>query len=227
MKLVSLTILILLALPPGAAQIEITPAPGRISPECGIMGGEQVTILGYDSGIVGYSICWYEGDDHWVANDFTLGDGGREVFSMLIATRKDWPDYGFDGFYVAIFGDMDGLPGAMVWPETGPKYVSGDEIEGTFDGIWVEVGVEADIEQNRIYAAMEQYYNYPNSDPYCVDNNPVDREHSWEKAGSIWERMDTGDLGAITNNNLMLRLSVESKKSLITSSLGSIKAMYK
>jgi len=194
-----------------------------------IYGVDQNTeIVKYDSGVLGYSICWFTGDDHWVGNDFSVNIYS-DINSMIIRTRDDWPNDGFDGFYIAIFDDNNGLPGEIIWPADGEqKLVDKNEIRANFDDEgWAEIDVNYSVDTDKIYACIEQYYNHPDADPFCVDDNPVDQGHSWENNGTVWVPMDTGDMGDITNNNLMLRIRATLAKGIRGSSFGAIKALYR
>ena len=92
---------------------------------------------------------------------------------------------------------------------------------------WVDLDVNYSHSDDKVYACMEQRFNYPDADPFCVDTNTTDQEHSWQNNGTGWRRMDTGDLGDINNNNLMLRLRVTPNKGIRTTSLGVVKALYR
>jgi hypothetical protein len=187
---------------------------------------QNTDILSYDSGVMGYSICWFDGRNHWVGNDFDVTIYS-DVNSMIIRTRDDWPNDGFDGFYIAIYNDVGGLPGVIIWPADGKRKVDANEIQANYDEGWVEIDVGYSVDTDTIYACMEQYYNHPDADPFCVDDNPVDQGHSWEDNGNGWRPLDTGDLGDITNNNLMLRLRATLSKGIRVTSLGGIKALYR
>lgn len=191
---------------------------------------QNTEILSYDSGIMGYSICWYNGRDHWVGNDFDVSIYS-DVNSMIIRTRDDWPNDEFDGFYIRILDDDNGLPGDIIWPvddDDDPKYyVSPNEIQANYSDGWVDIDVGYSVDTDIIYACMEQYHSHPDADPFCVDDNPVDQGHSWEDSGNGWRPMDTGDLGDITNNNLMLRLRATFTKGIEVTSIGKIKALYR
>ncbi len=191
-------------------------------------GANQNTdILKWDSGVLGYSICWFKGSDHWVGNDFDVSIYS-DVNSMIIRTRDDWPNDEFDGFYIKILDDNNGVPGDKIWPiDEDKRYVDKNEIQANYDEGWVEIDVGYSIAVDTIYACMEQHHSYPDADPFCVDNNPVDQGHSWENNRSEWRPLDTGDLGDITNNNLMLRIRATLSKGVRVTSLGGIKALYR
>lgn len=223
-----LVLVLLLALPATALNAGIFALPGDNGyGYSGTSGANQNTqILQWDNGVLGYSICWFNGYDHWVSNDFDVWIYS-DVNSMIIRTRDDWPNDGFDGFYIAIWDDNGGLPGGKIWPVGDDRrYVDKNEIQANYDEGWVEIDVGYSVDADTIYACMEQYHNHPDADPFCVDNNPVDQGHSWENNGNEWRPLNTGDLGDITNNNLMLRIRTTLSKGIKVTSLGEIKALY-
>ena len=76
-------------------------------------------------------------------------------------------------------------------------------------------------------AGMEQYYNYPNCDPYCVDDNPTFRGHSWVYYGGMWGYMTEPFHWPYINN--MIRVRVETGHTfpgVAPTSVGRVKALY-
>jgi hypothetical protein len=188
---------------------------------------QDTVVLSYDNGEMAYSICWYEGYDHWVGNDFSV-IGYSDVNSIIIRTRDDWPNDGLDGFYIALWDDTFSEPGDIIWPLDGnAKFVDKNELQARYDEGWVDLDVNYSLSETKIYGCMEQYFNHPDADPFCVDTNTEDQGHSWQNNGTEWRRMETGDLGDINNNNLMLRLRVTPSKGVSTTSLGTVKALYR
>ncbi|MCP4231092.1 MAG: hypothetical protein GY771_13215 [bacterium] len=230
MKGTVIIVALLCALPVAASEADtFILSENRGSSPSGTTGTQQDTImLSWDNGEMAYSICWYSGNGHWVGNDFGVA-GYSDVNSMLIRTRDDWPNQGFDGFYIAIYDDSNDKPsGVIIWPIDGnAKYIDKYELQANFDEGWVDLDVDYGLSDDKIYACMEQRNNYPDADPFCVDTNTTDRLHSWQNNGLEWRRLDTGDLGDINNNNLMLRLRVTPNKGITTTSLGVVKALYR
>ena len=72
-------------------------------------------------------------------------------------------------------------------------------------------------------AAMEQYYNYPDCDPYAVDNNDTFLGRSWQYYQGIWRPVE----GTLNYHNLMLRVVVGDEMFAVKpTSLGRVKALY-
>ena len=73
---------------------------------------------------------------------------------------------------------------------------------------------------------MEQRYNYPSCDPFCVDNNPTFRGHSWRRYGGTWAPLEPTEW---PYRNNMLRVYVETGHTFAgvqTTSIGRVKALY-
>ena len=72
---------------------------------------------------------------------------------------------------------------------------------------------------------MEQYYDYPNSDPFYCDNNPTFRRHSWVYYQGQWIPWEPWDVYV----NVMLRVYVETGHTfpgVQSTSIGRVKALY-
>lgn len=183
--------------------------------------------LQYDNGARAMNLAWYTGAGHWVGNDFdlsTLKTSHNVVRQIKFFTSPFWPNNTYDGFRLALFSFGGGVPGSRLWPEAGdPRYVQPTGGEG-FKEFWVDYFLKTP----EFVAAVEQYYDYPNCDPYFCDSNPTFRGHSWQKEGAAaWKEL-TG-IEPYPYRNLMLRVIVflnYSEIGVLPSSLGRVKALY-
>lgn len=76
-------------------------------------------------------------------------------------------------------------------------------------------------------AVMEQRYNYPNCDPFCVDDNPTFRGHSWVYYGGTWGYWIEPPHWPYINH--MIRVYVETGHTfpgVQPTSVGRVKALY-
>lgn len=186
----------------------------------------DVVELQYDNGVRAMNLAWYTGAGHWVGNDFdlsTLKTRHNVVRQIKLFTSPYWPDNNYDGFRLALFSFAGGVPGSRLWPAAGPRFVKPTGGEG-FKEFWVDYFLNTP----EFVAAVEQYYDYPNCDPYFCDSNPTFLGHSWQKEGSAaWTEL-TG-IEPYPYRNLMLRVMVfldYSEIAVTPSSLGRVKALY-
>jgi len=183
--------------------------------------------LRYDTGVQALQLCWYTGLNSWVGNDFdlaTLKTSHNVLQEFRFYTSNSWPNGSFDGFRLAVFAMSGGAPGAMLWPEGGAgRFVKPTGAPG-FKDFWVNYYLPA----GQFLAAVEQYYNYPNCDPYYCDNNPTFLNRSWQReTGGPWERL--AGLDPYPYRNLMLRVTVfldYAEQDVAPTSLGRVKALY-
>jgi hypothetical protein len=183
--------------------------------------------LGYDNGVKALQLGWYTGAGSWVGNDFdisTLKTKHNIVREIKYFTSPNWPNGRYDGFRIALFEFSSGLPGARLWPATAEgRYVrpSGDE---GFNTYWVDYYLNT----TKFVAAVEQFYDYPNCDPYFCDGNPTFLARSWQnEEGKSWVPLAGKD--PYPYRNLMLRVIVRTGFSDIgvtPVSLGRVKALY-
>jgi hypothetical protein len=76
-------------------------------------------------------------------------------------------------------------------------------------------------------AAQEQFYNYPNCDPFALDNNTTFRGHSWQYYEGSWAPYERSTDPVY--RNLMIRVWVEPGQEfhgVAPSSIGRVKALY-
>jgi hypothetical protein len=180
--------------------------------------------LGWDNGTLSYSIAWYTGAGSWVGNDFDISTIStyRAVEKIRFYTRDNWPNSQWDGFRVGLY-NFSAVPGSMLWPTGGGGYFF--KPTGLNGHIWVEIRVGWTCPTTSFLAAVEQYYNYPNMDPYALDSNTVNMRHSWQYYGGSWSPLN---VGTISYRNLMLRVVVDNETLAVApSSLGRVKALYR
>jgi hypothetical protein len=182
--------------------------------------------LKYDTGAQALQLGWYTGAGRWVGNAFdvsTLKTKHNIVREMKFYTSPYWPDNQFNGFRLALFDFSAGRPGAKLWPAEEGRFVKPGGTEG-FKTFWVDYY----ISQNKFVAAVEQFYDYPNCDPYFCDTNPTFLNYSWQKDGpAAWVPL-VGH-SSYPYRNLMLRVIFRTGFSDIgvaPTSLGRVKALY-
>ncbi len=190
-------------------------APAAPEPEA----TDATVELKWDSGFTMWWMCWYTGRDTWVGTDFDIStiSGYRAVHAIKLQSRWDWPNVGWDGFRIGIFDFRGGVPGSLLW---GPKFVVPTGSIG-----WKEFSVGWTLPSGRykFLAGQEQYYNYPNCDPYALDNNTSFQSHSWQYLRGAWAPHQ----GYQGYRNLMLRVILNNATLALTpTSIGRVKALY-
>ncbi len=176
--------------------------------------------LKYDSGTHRYFATWSSGAGTWVGNDFDISaiSAFRAITRVRVYSRPDWPNARWDGFRIGIYAYVGGRPGSLLW---GPKYFKpARRTPG-----WCNCPVNWTLPPaNKTFvAAFEQYYNFPNLDPYALDNNPTFEGHSWQYYRGSWRAL-TGIGGY---RNLMLRVVVNNVTvNVAPTSVGRVKALY-
>ncbi|HUU57205.1 MAG TPA: hypothetical protein VMW93_07675 [bacterium] len=179
-------------------------------------------VLSWDNSSSSWLLAWTLGADAWVGNDFdvsTLKTFSR-IREMRISCYYMWPNRVWDGFRVGVFAFEGNVPGSLMWPTSGGGQFFlplSTQSWQTISMYWVLPGG-----RRSFVAAMEQCYNFPNCDPYVVDNNPTFRGHSWQHYGGRWQPLE----GTYGYRNLMLRVVVENMVGLLPSSIGRVKALY-
>ena len=124
--------------------------------------------LRWDNGTLGSVLTHILGGT-WVANDFDASTlGATRVQYLRYFSTGQWPNSSWDGCEIGIYRLVNGLPGALIW---GPAFVKGTGTGYrwcTFDVNWaLPKGIL------KFVAAVEQTYDYPNADPYCLDTSPA------------------------------------------------------
>jgi hypothetical protein len=193
---------------------------------------DQSTLeLQWDNGSRRWSVAWYTGAGSWVGNDFdasTLKTTHVKVLKFKFYTRNDWPNQVWDGFRVGFYNFGGGVPGSMLWPTGGGGYFF--KPSGAGGHVWVECDINWTCPTNKFVACEEQFYNWPNCDPWGVDNNPTFLRHSWVYYGGTWSPLTAANVQGIEPYyNLMVRLWVETGQTfpgVAPSSVGRVKALY-
>jgi hypothetical protein len=191
---------------------------GSYVSSAGTPGYDGTRELKWDSGYGRWVLDWYTGAGSWVGNDFDISTipAYRAVEKIKLQSYANWPNVGWDGFRLGIYDFTGSVPRSLLW---GPKFVV-----ATGTPIWHEFSVGWNLPSGvtSFVAAMEQYYDHPNCDPYLVDNNYSFTGHSWQYYGGVW-RLHVGYQGY---RNVMLRVVVEEAVALTPTSLGRVKALY-
>jgi hypothetical protein len=178
--------------------------------------------LSWDNGRSSWLLVWTLGGNAWVGNDFDVST--LKTFpwirEMKVYSYPWWPNGKWDGFRVGIFAFEGSVPGSLLWPTSGggrfffPLTTQGWQ---TILVYWVLPGGTRSFA-----AAREQYYDFPNCDPYVVDSNTTFRGHSWQHYGGRWQPLE----GTYGYRNLMLRVIVENMLAVTPTSIGRVKALY-
>jgi hypothetical protein len=181
--------------------------------------------LKWDTGVPRWALCYYTGRDSWAANDFdvsTLKSSHVLLTRLGVYSLSAWPNGRWDGFRIALWGTK-GL--CIIWPESGrPKYVKPSGPKGWQ---WFNVNWVLPKWNYSFMAGWEQYYNYPNADAFCSDNNPTFRGHSWWRYQGTWAPW--GERPGSPYINYMIRVYVETGHTfpgVEATSIGRVKALY-
>jgi len=186
--------------------------------------------LSWDNGDRRWSEAWYTGAGAWVGNDFnvsTLKTSYVKVLKFKFYTRSNWPNRVWDGFRIGFFDFAGGVPGSRLWPTSGGGYFF--KPSGATGHAWVECAVNWTCPALKFVAAQQQYYNWPNCDPWSVDDNYTFRGHSWNYYGGVWSPLSNALVDIKPYYNLMLRVGVETGYTfpgVEPSSIGRVKALY-
>jgi hypothetical protein len=186
----------------------------------GAAGTDVSLELKYDSGAQQYFLGFYTGAGSWVGNDFdiTMISGFRAIKNIRVYSTPGWPNTKWDGFNVGVYAFAGGNPTSLLW---GPTYF---KPKRTGYG-WVSCPVNWTLPSgNKAFvAAFEQFYNYPDFDPFALDNNRTFVGHSWQYFGGSWALLN----GYGGYRNLMLRVVVDNTTvGVAPTSLGRVKALY-
>jgi hypothetical protein len=113
-----------------------------------------------------------------------------------------------------------------LWPTAGGGYFF--KPSGLEGHVWVEINVGWTCPATAFIAAQEQFYNWPNLDPWAVDSNPTFLRHSWQYYGGVWSPLSSANIEIAPYYNLMLRVVVDNETLTVApSSLGRVKALYR
>ncbi|UCH77863.1 MAG: hypothetical protein JSU81_09070 [Candidatus Coatesbacteria bacterium] len=213
-----------------AADVAVDGGPYGSSPAVSApVPTDQSTLeLKWDNGLRRWSVAWYTGAGSWVGNDFdisTLDTSYVKILKYKYYTRGAWPNQGWEGMRFAVYNFGGGVPGSRLWPTSGSGYFwrpSG----GINAHIWVEFDVNWTCPSVKFLAAQEQFYNWPQCDPFAVDNNATFLRHSWQYYGGQWQPYAGS---SDPYYNLMIRVWVETGvefPGVEPSSIGRVKALY-
>jgi hypothetical protein len=173
--------------------------------------------LRWDGGTLANAHLWPE-PGIWVGNDFDVSTlCARRVQTIRVFSTAAWPNGSWDGFRVALYAFTGGVPGSLIWPPGGGQYYR----PAGMGWRWCDVPVEWTLpsSRNAFVAAMDQYYPYPNCDPYAVDGEPL-RGDSWQYGQGQWTKLET-------EGNLMLRVIVQGEIGVAPATLSRVKALYR
>jgi len=179
--------------------------------------------LSWDNGTRQWSMAWYTGAGAWVGNDFDLATIStyRAVEKVRFYTRDNWPNAQWDGFRVGFYDFKGAVPGSRLWPTSGVGYFF--KPSGLHGHVWVEINIGWTCPTTAFVAAVEQFYNHPDCDPFALDSNRTFRGHSWQYYEGQW-KPNTGYQGY---RNVMLRVIVDNSTLAVTpTSVGRVKALY-
>jgi len=191
---------------------------------------QATTELKWDEDTFRSSAAWYTGAGAWVGNDFstaTLKTSHVKILKFRMYSRGDWPNNVWDGFRVGLFDFAGNVPGSRLWPTAGGGYFF--RPSGPSGHAWVECNVNWICPAVKFVAAQEQYYDWPNCDPWSVDANDTFREHSWNYYAGVWSPLNRALIEIGPFYNLKLRVTVETGHTIPAvepASLGRVKALY-
>jgi hypothetical protein len=187
-------------------------------------GYDDTRELIWDNGGGRWWLAWYTGAGSWVGNDFDISTiktyGGIKF--IRYRTSPTWPNTGWDGFRFGVYSFAGGIPGSMMWPTSGGGYF----FVPTGPEGWKECAVTWVLPSGvrKFVAAMEQFYNNPNCDPYIVDSTTVFCGHCWQYYEGAWSEHQ----GYQGYKNVGLRVVIDNEQNpaVIPMSAGRVKALY-
>lgn len=177
--------------------------------------------LKWDSGFGSWWGCWTTTGRVWIGNDFDIStlSAYRAISAIKLQSYNSWPNRGWDGFNVGVYSFSGGVPGSLLW---GPAFVLPTGATG-----WKEFSVGWTLPAGvyKFLAGQEQFYNYPNCDPYLIDNNPTYVGHSWMYTGGNWRPFENPY--TLPYRNLVIRVIVNDETVTVApTSVGRVKALY-
>jgi hypothetical protein len=183
---------------------------------------DETLELKWDSGLASWRVCWITGRDMWVGNDFDIStiSAYRVVQAIKLQSCLEWPNGRWDGFRIGVYNFSGSVPGSLLW---GPTFVVPTGATG-----WKEFNVSWTLPSgvDMFLAAQEQYYDYPNCEPFSLDNNPNFLGHSWMGNSGTWYPLNLPSYAPY--RNLMVRVIVNNSTSALTpTSLGRVKALFR
>ena len=191
-------------------------------------GRDATMELKWDNGQRRWSLVWRAGyEDSWVGNDFdvsTLKWARAVILKFKFYTRGAWPNERWDGVRLGFYTFAGGVPGSMLWPTGGGGYFFKPSA-GIQAHVWVECDINWTCPAAKFVAAEQQYYRYPNCDPFSLDSNPNFVRHSWMRSRGTWSPFETESV--LPYRNVMIRVFVDEDTAAVAPmSLGRVKALY-
>ncbi|MCK4594120.1 hypothetical protein KAU45_06420 [bacterium] len=125
----------------------------------------------WDDGVAAGGWVWYTGGGYWAVEfdeEKTYGESGT-VVGLGAYVMPGWPDGSYQGAYLHVLSDSDGLPGE----DLTRVYISGPE--------WQWVDAEVDLDEGVFWMAWEQIGSYPSCDALGFDEEGTG--HTW---GGDW-----------------------------------------
>jgi hypothetical protein len=210
------------------ADVETAPLADTPLPASGVsLAGDSSTLeLSWDNGtLMSFYPTTRIGGIFIVGNDFdtsTLKTTHLKILKFKLFTSGLWPNAEWDGFGICFFDFRRGMPGEMLWPTSKVPYFFKPSVPRGH--VWVECEINWTCPTPAFVAAYDLKYDYPNCDPFAVDNNETYRVHSWQYKHAFWS-----GLSLPYYRNLMLRVIVETGSTfpgVAPTSLGRVKALY-
>jgi hypothetical protein len=221
--IIAVTLALAAAAAVGAADFVVEPAPPATGGD--VPAYDATMELKWDNGTRRWSIAWYTGAGAWVGNDFDISTIStyHAIEKVRFYSRDNWPNTGWDGFRVGIY-NFSSVPGSLLWPTAGGGYFF--KPSGLQGHIWVDIAIGWTCPSTAFVVAVEQYYNYPNCDPYALDTNTTFQRHSWQYYQGSWSPLEVASFPEW--RNLMLRAVVNnSTLGVAPASLGRVKALFR
>ena len=189
-------------------------------------GRDGTMELKWDNGQLGWSIVWDPGyESTWVGNDFDVGTlkwARAVILKFKFYTCGAWPNEGWDGVRLGFYSFGGGVPGSMLWPTSGGGYFFKPSA-GIQAHIWVECDINWVCPSTKFVAAEQQFYRYPQCDPFSLDNNTSFQGCSWQYSQGVWSPYE----GFYVYRNVMIRVFVDEDTSAVApTSVGRVKALY-
>jgi hypothetical protein len=181
--------------------------------------------LGWDSGTRKYYLSYYYGPyDLCLGNDFDVGtiSSYDRIKAIRVLTTPEWPNDAWDGLRFGIYL-FSGTPAKLLWPTSGSPYF----FKFTGPAGWKDAPVDWVLPRGvtRFLAGVEQYYKWPNADPYAIDDNTTFTGHSWKRFEGKWYPFE--EAGIAPYRNVMIRVVVsDANPAVAPTSLGRVKALY-
>ena len=186
--------------------------------------------LKWDNGSRRWAIAWTTSAAAGLltGNDFNtstlLGRTNKvKILKFKMMSCSFWPSTSWEGLRISFWSFAGGAPGSKLWPTGSSGYYF--KPSAGAGHVWVECDVNWTCPNSAFVAAEEQYYNYPNCDPFEVDNNMTFLYHSWQYQSNAWQYF-TNDPEPY--RNLMIRVIVDTNANpgVAPTSIGRIKALY-